>query len=348
MKISIGCNIQSGPFGGGNQLNRALADYFVENGYEVEFDLSSNDIDLIILVDPRKNLRSISFGDKEILAYINKKNPNALVLQVVHECDERKGTKGLNNRLAWANRVANSTVFISNWQQNLFHDQNYNINNDCVIRNGSNEKIFNWDGESKWNGKEPMKIVTHHWSNNWMKGFDIYEKIDMMLNDDKWRDRIEFTYIGNIPKNFKFINAKIIEPLADEKLANELSKHHAYVTGSLNEPAGLHHIEGALTGLPILYRESGALPEYCNNFGESFSGTDDFIQALDRLIDNYNLWTEKLLSYPYTFENMCKKYKNLIESMMSNRDSLIAEREKSLSLKWRLFTLLGLTPRYTS
>ena len=23
-----------------------------------------------------------------------------------------------------------------------------------------------------------LKIVTHHWSGNWMKGFDIYEKLD--------------------------------------------------------------------------------------------------------------------------------------------------------------------------
>ena len=31
-----------------------------------------------------------------------------------------------------------------------------------------------------------------------------------------------------------------------------------------------HHMEGALCGLPILYKDSGAASEYCNDFGISF------------------------------------------------------------------------------
>ena len=49
-----------------------------------------------------------------------------------------------------------------------------------------------------------------------------------------------------------------------------LSKNHVYLTASINEPAGMHHIEGALSGLPIIYRNSGAIPEYCSDFGVSF------------------------------------------------------------------------------
>ena len=48
-----------------------------------------------------------------------------------------------------------------------------------------------------------------------------------------------------------------------KELANELRKHDIYITGSKNEPSGNHHMEGALCGLPILYVNSGALPEYC-------------------------------------------------------------------------------------
>ena len=348
MKISIGCNLQSGPFGGGNLLNRALVDHFIKLGHEVQFDLSSRDIDLIILVDPRTNLRSISFGDREILKYLLLKNSKSLVIQVLHECDERKGTKGLNKRLAWANNIADHTVFISHWQHQLFLSQGFIFNNDSVIKNGSDDNVFRWDGTPKWSGHGPLKLVTHHWSNNWMKGFDIYEKLDMMLSNNKWHDRIKFTYIGNIPEGFEFRNSQHIEPLAGEDLALELSNHHAYVTGSINEPAGLHHIEGALSGLPILYRDSGALPEYCAGFGESFSGQDDFKAALERLILNYKHWSGKLLSYPYCFTKMCNDYQILIDNMMEDYETLISKRERSLSMIWKIKTLLGITPKFTA
>ena len=44
------------------------------------------------------------------------------------------------------------------------------------------------------------------------------------------------------------------------ELADELKKHHIYVTASVNEPSGNHHIEAAQCGLPILYLDSGGIP----------------------------------------------------------------------------------------
>jgi hypothetical protein len=40
-----------------------------------------------------------------------------------------------------------------------------------------------------------------------MKGFDVYNKIDQMLSDPAWKGKIEFTYIGNLPKGYQFKNA---------------------------------------------------------------------------------------------------------------------------------------------
>ena len=56
-------------------------------------------------------------------------------------------------------------------------------------------------------------------------------------------------------------------PVAGRELASELRDADLYVTGAVNESAGMHHIEAALCGLPILYVDSGATPEYCNGFG---------------------------------------------------------------------------------
>ena len=63
-------------------------------------------------------------------------------------------------------------------------------------------------------------------------------------------------------------------------LAAELKRHHAYVTGSMNEPGGNHQNEGALCGLPLLYRRSGCMPEYCAGFGIDFAGVDEVPAAL--------------------------------------------------------------------
>ena len=35
----------------------------------------------------------------------------------------------------------------------------------------------------------------------------------------------------------------MISPLAGIELANKIKEHHIYVTGSINEPSGNHHIE---------------------------------------------------------------------------------------------------------
>ena len=93
-----------------------------------------------------------------------------------------------------------------------------------------------------------------------MKGFDVYERIDRLLVQELER-KDQFTYIGNLPKGFKFKNAKVIKPINGKILGNELSKHHVYITASNYEPAGMHHIEGALSGLPIIYKNR----EHCQN-----------------------------------------------------------------------------------
>ena len=56
----------------------------------------------------------------------------------------------------------------------------------------------------KWDKKGPLKLVTHHWGGNYMKGFDIYKKLDSLLSSKKLQKRIKFTYIGNLPEKFYF------------------------------------------------------------------------------------------------------------------------------------------------
>ena len=159
------------------------------------------------------------------------------------------------------NKSADFTVFVSTWLMDLFEKQGLKSSKKRVILAGANEEVFNPSDFTPWDGSGKLKIVTHHWGANWNKGFDVYSKLDFLLYEKKWSEVFEFTYIGNLPKNFQFNNVKYVKPLAGADLAKELSKHNLYITASINEPSGNHHMEGGLCGLPLMYVDSGGITE---------------------------------------------------------------------------------------
>ena len=323
VKVSIGYRIQEGPWGGGNQFARSLSEALQRRGDTVCFDLNDDDIDVIVLTDPRARSSTVSFGAGAILRYLLLKNPRALVVHRINECDERKGTRSMNRMLRQANYCADHTVFIASWLESL--DVWRRETASSVILNGADERIFKRWAWTRWNGQEPLRLVTHHWGGNRMKGFDVYESLDRLLADDEWKNRIDFTYIGNLPPGFAFAHARYLQPLQGEALARELSSHHVYVTASVNEPAGMHHIEGALCGLPLLYRRSGALPEYCAGFGIGFDDTD-FTAAQRQMPQQYAGLVDRLAAYSHTAERMCAGYIELFDQMLAQRDAIIGHR----------------------
>ena len=92
-KISLGANIIEGPWGGGNKFFKNFHKYFEHKGIEVINHLADNDIDLIVLTDPRKSSLSGSFTHKEINLY-KKHKSNVYVIKGLYECDQRKKLKG--------------------------------------------------------------------------------------------------------------------------------------------------------------------------------------------------------------------------------------------------------------
>ena len=203
-------------------------------------------------------------------------------------------------------------------------------NKTSVIYAGANSEIFNSSGFEKFKNDETIKIVTHHWSSHVNKGFKIYKKIDDLLATSRWKDRISFTYIGNTSDEFIFDQTNIIKPLAGLELAKEIKKHHIYVTASINEPSGNHHIEAAQCGLPVLYVDSGGIPEYCKGFGLSFE-TYDFEEKLENLIENYDTYLNSLTSYPFNSEKMCNEFYRLFNTLVNQKSKI--DNSKGVSLK---------------
>lgn len=334
MKVAISHRLVEGPWGGGNRFARALIDQLVAEGHQPVFSLADRDIDVILIVDPRARNPQTAFTPGHVLRYLLFRNPRALVVHRINECDERKGTKGMNARLRLANYCADHTVFIASWLRDLSVWRRDLGRSNSVILNGADARIFHSRGYKAWDGREPLRLVTHHWGGNRMKGFDVYEQIDALLGQPSWRDRIAFTYVGNLPPGFRFRHATHLPPLTDEPLAEELRRHHVYVTASLNEPAGMHHIEGAMCGLPLLYRASGALPEYCDGYGIRFDGPD-IAEALETMIATYPQWLARMPSYGRTAQAMAAAYVALFVDLVARREALL-QRRRLFAEPWTL------------
>ena len=316
MIISIQSKVVDGPWGGGNLFVQNLFNYLTSNGLKVINDLYNPKIDLILMTDPLKQSISTNFSFKQISYYKKYINPNVKIVHRINECDERKNTNNVNKEIIHCNSIADSTIFVSNWLMKLYENIGLH-NNNVVIKSGSNREVFNNLNKSNWDGVSNIKIVTHHWGTNENKGFKVYKHLDELIYKNKIQN-IEFTYIGNLPQNISFNKTLHINPIQGKALAQELKKHHIYLTASINEPSGNHHIEGAQCGLPLLYINSGGIVEYCKNYGIQFKGLDDFETSLNELVKNYDLYFNKISNYPNNSNQMCFEYLNEFSSVLDS------------------------------
>ena len=141
MKISIGTKIKDGPWGGGNLFAINLGNYLTRKGNEVIYNLDDDDIDVILLTEPRKTSESSAFTHIDILKYQHFVNNEVVVLHRINECDERKNTNYVNSYLIEANEVADATIFVSTWLRDLFIKQNIKNKHETFNISNSNQRI---------------------------------------------------------------------------------------------------------------------------------------------------------------------------------------------------------------
>jgi glycosyltransferase involved in cell wall biosynthesis len=332
MKISMGIRLRAEPWGGGNQVGQALVRFLKNQQVEVCFNLRDRDIDLILLTEPNPKSESAAFNHWHIFRYLLFKNRKALVVHRINNSSEARDDpeKRFNRFRIRANRlVADHTVFISNWLRERYRESGFSSPYNNVIYNGGDRNI--WHCRKAMSPGTRLRIVTHHWSTNPNKGFDMYEKLDRMLADKKWSDRIMFTYIGRLPEGLELQHSRYIPSLSGNRLADEIRKNDIYLTASRNEAAGMHHIEGALCGLPLLYIESGGIPEYCRNFGIGYT-PETFENALAEMIRRYAELFQRMPDYPHTAETMSRHYLTLFEELLVQRDDVLRRRRPAQQL----------------
>jgi glycosyltransferase involved in cell wall biosynthesis len=319
MKISINSKIFDRPYGGGMQFATFLGKFLRSKGCKVVHTLKDDDIDIILHVTPFPFLMKSS-GYSYLDAYAYKlTHPQTVIIQRVNECDERKGTHHMNTRLANVRKYSDAATYTATWVKNLlYHPDIDNHKPSYLVLNGADTDIFHPLQNKQRNPSTKLKLVTHHWSDHYQKGHDIYQKLDVLLGTKSWSDLFEFTYIGNYPKHLVYKHTNLVEPLTGTALADELRKHDVYLTASRNEPGGQHHVEGALCGLPLLYIDSGGIPEYCDGYGIKFT-PETFEAAVMRMQREYPMWHERVLDYQNTSTKMGDAYLQVFEELYQYR-----------------------------
>lgn len=295
-------------WGGGNQWLEQTTRDLREHGYDVRFDLRGRP-DLAVLVDPRVG-GNVRFGADRIA------RAGARCLHRVNECDLRKGTDEIDALLADANRVADHTVFISAWLRDYHAERWFDPERPhSVILNGADPRVFNPDGSAELGPGETMRIVTHHWSDNPLKGFDVYEEVDRLIAAGELPGT-ELRVIGRWPSSLGWRAARTYPPATGRELAGLLRQCHVYLTASRWEPGGMHHVEGAQCGLPVLYHEDGGgIVELASRYGIGYRG--DVAGAIGEMRHRYPELRRRVLEQAPNGDTMAAEYRAAIERLLS-------------------------------
>jgi hypothetical protein len=322
MRIAINSNKISGPYGGGNQFGMNIEEYLRSKGHEVFRDLVSN-LDLILIVSSKPNNQTTSFTPSEAGKYLVK-HPNTLLVHRINTCDEQRAAdNGINRTVLEVNRIASHTVFVSTFMRDLYAKHGFDLARPhSIILTGADSNVFNSAGRALPVAGEKLKVVTHHWSKNYLKGLDIYERLDYLLDQEPYRSQLEFTFIGSLPTGFAFHNAHYIPATSGKELAALLRSKHFYVTGARYEPGGNHYIEAMRCGLPVLYLESGSSAEYCASYGGIGFNPGNFEEKLLEMCDRLTEQRAKVLECPFTAERMSTEYEILFLSLLGKTGTI--------------------------
>jgi len=267
MRVYLNRAPVSGPWGGGNlfvsafhKRAPALCDFVMD-------ETGRTPVDVILLAGLDNDGYGISIDQAVMYKMYNK--PDCAIVLRVNENDARKGTSHMDDMLVKVSEHIDGTVFVSNWLRDYFMERGWKCQNNTVIVNGVAHDVFAPQPKLA-NGK--VNIVAHHWSDNPMKGADIYEKLDQFVGENP--GGFGFTYIGRHQCDFK--HTTVVKPLAGKALGQELGQHDVYVSASRFDPGPNHILEALSCGLPTwVHAEGGGCIE--------FAGEDHVYRNWDRL-----------------------------------------------------------------
>ncbi len=291
--VAINMFPAAGAWGGSSVFVHQFMTALRRCGIRPVFDLNGP-VDVIVIIDPREDLLNKAFGMAEIIRY-KEQHPQVRIIHRINECDQRKASAFMDEFLRKANGIADHTIFISQWLQDYFIERWFDQDNSHeVIYNGADPAIFHPLDALRFDGGI-LRLVTHHWSSNPMKGFGVYQQVDDMIAQGRLPDT-ELWIIGGRPPEMHWRAARLFAPAAGGELANLLRQCHVYITASLWEPCGMHHVEGAQCGLPLLYHEDGGgIVEAGRRYGIGFR-EESLPAAVKQMRGDYREMRQRVLT----------------------------------------------------
>ena len=297
-----------GPWGGGAKFINSAYKFFPELGHEViRADDVKSKVDSMLMIGMDQDCAGISVERAIMYKEVMRLHRNVKIILRVNENDARKGTTGVDKALVAVSKYVDGTVFVSRWLQEYFEEKGWSCPNNIIIKNGVDSSTFS-PKQKKNNGK--INIVSHHWSDNQMKGFDIYEKLDEWLATPEG-SKFTFTYIGRHRNTFK--NTKIVNPLIGTELGDELGSYDVYLSASRFDPGPNHILESLACGLPTLVHVDGG---GCVEFAGEDAVFNDWDELRKRLVSEQ---FPNVANTPPTqdWQSCMKEYVNFIESVPS-------------------------------
>lgn len=309
MRIAINSKPVAGPWGGGNQFVGQLAAHLRANGHRVSHRLWPW-TERILLVAPRP-FQNVTF-DTEHIRRFKARHPRVKCVHRINQSNLGRGTDTVDDLLLRANGVADVTVFISDWVRDYFAARGFDTARPHrVIHNGADPAVFH-PAPVPWDQQGVCKIVTHHWSDNWNKGFAVYQEVDRLIAEGALPG-FSLTVIGRWPRDVVWRAASTHPPVPPHELGTLLRSHHLYLTAAVAEAGGMHHIEGAQCGLPLVFHEDGGgVVELAAQYGVPFR--HDVEAALTDARRRYSELRERVLRLAPSGTRMCQDYERVLTS----------------------------------
>jgi len=275
-EVVIVNDFRPAPYGGGNQFLGALRKGILNRGVSVGvnrsgwrtravlFNSFNCDFDWIRALRKR-DIRMIHRVDGPISAYRGKdRDVDEKIWSVNHD-------------------VADVTVFQSKYSYDKHIEMGLSFLNPVIIPNACDSSIFFPASVRDLDiSNRRVRLITTSWSDNPMKGGDVYLWLDQNLDFSRY----EYTFVGRTKETFK--NITVIQPVASRPLADILRSHDIFVMASRNDCCSNSLIEALACGLPTVYHTSGGNGELAGRAGFGFKSAEEIPALFDKMSARYS------------------------------------------------------------
>lgn len=306
LQIFVNFKCEQTAYGGGNQFLLKLIKSHKNASYK--FELQQN-IDYYLIMDVRSGSRKV-YKLEEIIEHKKKFNPNSPIILRINDCDytrdEKKIDKTIIDNLTNFDHIVFNSLFIKN-----YFFSNYYINfkdvKFSIFYNSVDMEIFYHISHPP---STKPKIVTHHWSDNINKGYQIYYQLFQ-------QSKIHFDFIGRKFNDAFIPQPKIVPQLSGVELCEKLNEYDIYVSASIYDSCPMHILEALACNLPILYlNQPGGVKDICTNLftskvAEPFENIEDLMEKIKLMHKNIQYYRGNIeREFKTINDNFSKAYVN--------------------------------------